>query len=78
MASLLALYARVITEPPHDDDQPIDADELQPLLTNLEMALEDLDAERPIDRELLEFAKEDAHLISSFPCLILPPHVCCS
>jgi hypothetical protein len=31
MASLLALYARVITEPPHDDDQPIDADELQVL-----------------------------------------------
>jgi hypothetical protein len=30
-ASLLALYARVITEPPHDDDQPIDADELQVL-----------------------------------------------
>ena len=30
-ASLLTLYARVITEPPHDDDQPIDADELQVL-----------------------------------------------
>jgi Family of unknown function (DUF5681) len=30
-ASLLALYARVITEPPHDNDQPIDADELQVL-----------------------------------------------
>jgi hypothetical protein len=31
MAALLALYARVITEPFHDDDQPIDADELQVL-----------------------------------------------
>ena len=30
-ASLLALYARVITEPPPDDNQPIDADELQVL-----------------------------------------------
>jgi len=29
--SLLALYARVITEPPPDDNQPIDADELQVL-----------------------------------------------
>jgi hypothetical protein len=31
MASLLALYARVITEPPHDDNQSIDTDELQVL-----------------------------------------------
>ena len=31
MASLLALYARVIAEPPHDDNQPIDTDELQVL-----------------------------------------------
>ena len=31
MTSLLALYARVITEPPHDDNQPIDTDELQVL-----------------------------------------------
>ena len=31
MASLLALYARSITEPPHDDTQPIDTDELQVL-----------------------------------------------
>jgi len=31
MASLLALYARVITEPPHDENQPIEADELQVL-----------------------------------------------
>jgi hypothetical protein len=31
MASLLALYARVITESPHDDNQPIEADELQVL-----------------------------------------------
>jgi Family of unknown function (DUF5681) len=31
MASLLALYARVITEPPDDDNQPIDTDELQVL-----------------------------------------------
>jgi hypothetical protein len=31
MASLLALYARVITEAPHDDTQPIDTDELQVL-----------------------------------------------
>ena len=30
-ASLLALYARVITEPLPDDDQPIDRDELQVL-----------------------------------------------
>jgi len=30
MTSLLALYARVITEPP-DDDQPLDTDELQVL-----------------------------------------------
>ena len=30
-ASLLALYARVITEPPPDDNQLIDADELQVL-----------------------------------------------
>jgi two-component system NtrC family sensor kinase len=36
---------------------------LQPLLTNLEMALEDLDANRPIDRELLEFAQEDVKRI---------------
>jgi len=31
MTSLLALYARVITEPPLDDNQPIDTDELQVL-----------------------------------------------
>jgi hypothetical protein len=31
MASLLALYARVITEPPHDEAMPIDTDELQVL-----------------------------------------------
>ena len=31
MASLLALYARVITELPDDDNQPIEADELQVL-----------------------------------------------
>jgi hypothetical protein len=31
MASLLALYARVVTEPPHDENQPIDTDELQVL-----------------------------------------------
>jgi Family of unknown function (DUF5681) len=31
VASLLALYARVITEPPNDDNQPIDTDELQVL-----------------------------------------------
>jgi hypothetical protein len=31
MTSLWALYARVITEPPHDDNQPIDTDELQVL-----------------------------------------------
>jgi Family of unknown function (DUF5681) len=31
MTSLLALYARVITEAPNDDNQPIDADELQVL-----------------------------------------------
>ena len=31
MTSLLALYARVITEAPNDENQPIDADELQVL-----------------------------------------------
>jgi Family of unknown function (DUF5681) len=31
MTSLLALYARVVTEAPIDDNQPIDADELQVL-----------------------------------------------
>jgi hypothetical protein len=31
MTSLLALYARVITEPRDDDNQPLDADELQVL-----------------------------------------------
>jgi hypothetical protein len=31
MASLLALYARTITEPSNDDNQPIDTDELQVL-----------------------------------------------
>ena len=31
MASLLALYARVIAEQPPDDNQPIEADELQVL-----------------------------------------------
>lgn len=36
---------------------------LQPLLTNLEMALEDLDANRPVDRELLEFAEQDVQRI---------------
>jgi hypothetical protein len=30
-ASLLALYARVITEPPDDDNQPIETEELQVL-----------------------------------------------
>src|SRR5450432_3887182 len=36
---------------------------LQPLRTNLEMALEDLDADRPIDRELLEYAERDVQRI---------------
>ena len=31
MASLLALYTRVITEPTNDDNQPLDTDELQVL-----------------------------------------------
>ena len=31
MTSLLAIYARVITDPPLDDNQPIDTDELQVL-----------------------------------------------
>ena len=31
MASLLALYARVVTESPHDDNQAVDTDELQVL-----------------------------------------------
>jgi hypothetical protein len=31
MASLLALHARVITEPAHDEAMPIDTDELQVL-----------------------------------------------
>ncbi len=36
---------------------------LQPLLTNLEMALEDVDANRSVDRELLEFAQQDVKRI---------------
>jgi hypothetical protein len=32
MASLLALYARVVTESPHDDNQDVDTDELQVLM----------------------------------------------
>jgi hypothetical protein len=31
MTSLLALYARIITEAPNDDNQAVDADELQVL-----------------------------------------------
>ncbi len=44
---------------------------LQPLMTNLEMALEDLDANRPIDRELLEFAKNDVQRIKRIVTRIL-------
>ncbi len=36
---------------------------LQPLLTNLELMLEDVDQERPTDRELLEFAIRDVQRI---------------
>jgi signal transduction histidine kinase len=36
---------------------------LQPLLTNLEMAIEDLDAGAPVDRELLDFARHDVQRI---------------
>ncbi len=36
---------------------------LQPILTNLEMALEDIDDGRPVDRELLDFAKRDVQRI---------------
>lgn len=36
---------------------------LQPLLTNLELAIEDLDWQRPVDRELLELAKNDVQRI---------------
>ncbi|HLY25282.1 MAG TPA: response regulator [Aggregatilineales bacterium] len=36
---------------------------LQPLLTNLQMALEDMDEDRPVDRELLEFAERDVQRI---------------
>jgi two-component system NtrC family sensor kinase len=36
---------------------------LQPLLTNLELAIEDLDANNPVDRELLDFAKQDVQRI---------------
>ncbi len=36
---------------------------LQPLLTNLELALEDIDQTRPIDRELIELATHDVQRI---------------
>ncbi|MCE7945963.1 MAG: response regulator [Chloroflexi bacterium CFX4] len=36
---------------------------LQPLLTNLELTLEDIDQTRPIDRELIEFATHDVQRI---------------
>src|SRR5579859_619207 len=36
---------------------------LQPLLTNLQMALEDMDEDRPVDRELLEFAERNVQRI---------------
>ncbi len=36
---------------------------LQPLLTNLELTLEDIDQTRPIDRQLIEFATHDVQRI---------------
>lgn len=36
---------------------------LQPILSSLEMALEDLDANRPVERELLEYAMKDVQRI---------------
>lgn len=36
---------------------------LQPIMSNLEMALEDIDANRPIERELLEYASQDVQRI---------------
>jgi two-component system, NtrC family, sensor kinase len=36
---------------------------LQPILLNLDMALDDVDAARPVDRELLEYAKADVQRI---------------
>jgi two-component system NtrC family sensor kinase len=44
---------------------------LQPILTNLEMALEDFDAERPVDRELLDFAKRDVQRIQGIVSRLL-------
>ncbi len=44
---------------------------LQPILTNLEMALEDHDANRPPDRELLDFAKRDVQRIQGIVSRLL-------
>ncbi len=54
LASLGTLAAGIA----HEVNNP-----LQPILTNLEMALEDIDADRPVDRELLDFAKRDVQRI---------------
>jgi CheY-like chemotaxis protein len=54
MAALGTLAAGIA----HEVNNP-----LQPILTNLEMALEDVQEARPIDVELLEFAKQDVQRI---------------
>jgi two-component system NtrC family sensor kinase len=44
---------------------------LQAIQTNLEMALEDLDEQRPVDRELLDFAKQDVQRIEGIVSRLL-------
>lgn len=58
LADKLAALGTLAAGVAHEVNNP-----LQPLLMNLEMAIEDLDADRPVDRELLEFAKNDVQRI---------------
>ncbi len=44
---------------------------LQPIMTNLEMAIEDIDDGRPVDRELLDFAKRDVQRIRGIVARLL-------